>query len=71
MITRPDILERFERDLQRKEHLTLYEKLALLDGMYELAVKLGHFRRENALEGIEFDIQLAARLNSLVPKNTH
>jgi hypothetical protein len=39
--------------------------------MYELAVKLGHFKRENALEGIEHVIQLASRLNSIVPESTH
>ena len=71
MITEPHILEEFERDLQRNERLTLKEKFALLQGMYELAVNLGHFKRENALEGIEQHIQLASHLNSLVPESTH
>lgn len=71
MITGPHILREFERDLQQKERLTLEEKHALLQGMYELAVKLGHFKRENALEGIEHVIQLASRLNSIVPESTH
>lgn len=71
MITEPHILEEFERDLQRKDRLTLKEKFALLQGMYELAVKLGHFNSEKALEGIEDDIQLASRLNSIVPESTH
>lgn len=70
LITQPHILEDFERDLRRKEHFSLEEKFALLQGMYELAAKLGHFRRERALEGIEDDIQLALRLNSIVSKST-
>jgi len=71
LITEPHVLEEFERDLQRKESLTLMQKFALLQGMYELAVNLGHFKRESALEGIEHDIQLASHLNSLVPESTH
>jgi hypothetical protein len=71
MITDSHILEEFERNLQRKERLTLTEKFALLQGMYELAVSLGHFKRGNALEGIEHDIQLASRLNSIVPESPH
>ncbi len=63
MVTNPHILEAFERDLQRTQNLTLEEKYALLDGMYELAVRLGHFTSDRALEGIENTIQLAKALN--------
>ena len=66
MITNPQILEAFERDLQRTQILTLEEKYALLDGMYEFAVRLGHFTSERALEGIDDSIRLAKALNSLV-----
>lgn len=68
MITNPHILEAFEHELQRSEALSLSEKYALLDGMYELARQLGHFSSDRALEGVEETIQLAKVLNSLVSR---
>jgi hypothetical protein len=44
MIKNPSALERFERDLQRAESLTLDQKLLILDGMYDLALSFGHFQ---------------------------
>ena len=66
VITNPHILEAFERDFQRSEALSLNEKYAQLDGMYELAFRFGHFSRERALEGLDETIQFAKALNSLV-----
>ena len=66
VITNPRILEAFEIDLQRTQDLTLEQKYALLDGMYDLAAGLGHFTSERALEGIDDTLRLAKALNSLV-----
>lgn len=68
MVTNHHILQVFERELQRSEVLTLNEKYALLDGMYDLARHLGHFSSEHALDGIEQKIQLAKALNSIVSR---
>ena len=68
MITNPHILEAFEHDLQRSEALSLEEKYAQLDGMYDFARQLGHFTPARALDGIEETIRLAKALNSLVSR---
>ena len=68
IITNPHILEAFERNLQQTQNLTLREKFALLDGMYELAVHLGHFTPERALDGIDDTIRLAKALDSVASK---
>lgn len=68
MVTNSHILEAFEREFQRSEILSLSEKYALLDGMYDLALRLGHFTPERALEGLDETIQFAKALNSLVSK---
>lgn len=39
------------------------QNLRLVDGMYELARKLGQFKNEDALDGIEKNIRLVALLN--------
>jgi len=53
----------FEHALTCTERLELAEKFRLLDGMYEHARKLGRFTAEDALEGIEKNIRLAAVLH--------
>ena len=71
MITNPDIIAKFEGDQLRDEILTLPEKFAILNGMFELAVTLHRFPPTDILEGIEHSIHLAKILNSRVPKNSH
>jgi hypothetical protein len=71
MITNPEILVKFEGDQLRGETLTLPEKFAILNGMFELAVSLHRFPPTDILEGIEHSIHLAKILNSRVPKNSH
>lgn len=39
------------------------QNLRMVDGMYELARKLGQFKDEDALDGIEKNIRLVALLN--------
>jgi hypothetical protein len=64
MITNSDILVKFESDQLRDEMLTLPEKFAILNGMFELAVSLRRFPPTDILEGIEHSIHLAKILNS-------
>ena len=71
MITNPDIVKKFEDEQLREESLTLAEKFAILDGMFELAVATHKFPPADILEGIEHTIHLAKILNSRVPKNPH
>jgi hypothetical protein len=71
MITNSTIVTKFEIEQLREETLTLSEKFAILNGMYELAVTLHRFPPANILEGIEHSIHLAKILNSRVPKNPH
>jgi len=65
-ITNPSYLDELVASFEYKENLSFEQKLTLLDGMYRLAQRYGQFSAERALEGIEHDIELAARLNSLV-----
>jgi hypothetical protein len=55
--------EAFERDFNAKQNLDHAEKLRLLDGMYNLARKLVKFTAEDALDGLENTIHLAAVLH--------
>jgi len=67
MITNPQKVREFETDYSRSENLTLEQRFAILDGLYELARQLGHFNGENVLDGIDTDIKLARALNADVP----
>jgi len=64
MITNPELVRQFEDEYLRKEELTAQQRFAILEGVYRLAVKAGHFRPEQILDGIENDIALAKALNS-------
>ena len=55
--------EAFERDFISKQKLDYAENLRLVDGMYELARKLGKFTAEDALDGIEKTIRVAKAIN--------
>ena len=66
MIKNPDEVRRFEEQYLRKENLSVQQRFAILDGLYELAVRFGHFKQEDIMEGIENDIWLAKALNTEV-----
>jgi hypothetical protein len=66
MITNPSYLDELLASHQRKEDLSFERKIALLEGMFQLAQGLGHFTPDRALEGIEHDIHLAASIHSFV-----
>ena len=57
--------EAFERDLISKQKLSYAENLRLVDGMYELARKLGKFTAEDALDGNEKTIRVAKVINGV------
>jgi len=59
-------LDRVVVEYERSHPLTLKQKYRLLDGMYDLAKRFGHFRPENAMEGIENKIEIARILNGKV-----
>jgi hypothetical protein len=66
MINNYDIVRKFEEEFLLQEALSLEQRFAILQGLYELAVQFGHFRNQNILDGIEHDIALAKALNENV-----
>ena len=67
MITDHKEIERFEKEFNRKELLTLDQKFILLDSLYEHARSLGHFSDLDLLDGLDDDVELARKLNINVP----
>ena len=65
MIKNPDILERFEREVIRKEKLSFGRALAIFEAMWKEGVNLGVLPPKYPLEGIEVDIRIARILNCL------
>ncbi len=63
MIKNPEVFRRFEEQWIASQKPDLAENLRILDGMYQLARKLGHFSGSNPLEGIEKNIRVASILN--------
>jgi hypothetical protein len=53
----------FERELSVNEKPDYAENLRLVEGMYVYARRLGRFSAEDALDGIEKNIRLAAVLH--------
>lgn len=71
MVTNPSHLDQLLHSFQRSEDLSLEKKFAIVTAMYRLACRFGQFTSDRALEGIEHDVQLAARLHSLVRTTSH
>ena len=63
MIKDVALWEAWEREYEKNHPLDFSQKLALLDGMYELARSLGVFPPTDPLEGIEVKIRMARILN--------
>jgi hypothetical protein len=63
MIKNSEIFQQFEDKWIAGQKADFAENLRILDGMYELARKLGHFCGSNPLEGIEKNIRIASILN--------
>ena len=65
MIKNPDILERFEREVIKKEKLPFEHALAIFEAMWKEGVNLGVLPPKDPLEGIEVDIKIARIINCL------
>ncbi|MBU2497336.1 MAG: hypothetical protein KKE57_00375 [Proteobacteria bacterium] len=63
MIKNPRLLQRFEENELRKERIDYASALKLFEGMWREGMELGVLPLEEALEGIEVDIQIARILN--------
>ena len=64
MIINPELVRQAETEFLRNEELSIEQRFAILEGLYQIAVSAGHFRPEQILDGIENDIALARALNT-------
>lgn len=67
MITNHKEIEKFEKEFSIQQPLTLSQKFALLNSLYDQARQLGHFTDNDLLDGLEDDIEFARKLNLNVP----
>jgi len=64
LIKNSDVLERFEREMIKKEKLSFEQSLNFFEALWQEGVDLGVLPPKNPLEGIEVDIRIARILNS-------
>jgi hypothetical protein len=65
LIKNPDILERLEREVIKKERLSFRQALTIFEAMWGEGVTLGILPPRDPLEGIDVDIRVARILNCL------
>lgn len=65
MIQRPDLVEAFERELQRRHSVDYQQNLRIAEALYEEAQTLGVLPLRDPLDGIEVKIRLIKALNSV------
>jgi len=65
MIKNKDALQRFEKELIRKEKVDIFENFRLLEAMYKEAVLMGQFPPKDPLSGLEVDLKIAKAVNSV------
>jgi len=65
LIKNSDILERFDREIIKKERLSFKQALAVFEAMWKEGVSLGALPPRDPLEGIDIDIKIARILNCL------
>jgi len=63
MIKNARQFRRFEKKLIQKEPVDIARNIRLFEEMYKEAVSLGRFCQQDALAGIEVDIEIAAAVN--------
>ena len=63
MITDHKEIEKFEKEFNAKDPLTLDQKFCLLDSLYAQARQLGHFTDRDLLDGLDDDVEFARKLN--------
>jgi hypothetical protein len=67
MVENAHELQALKDEWARRENLTLKQKYAILDAMYEEAILLGVLPGRDPLEGVEYVMRLAKDING-VPK---
>jgi hypothetical protein len=65
MIKNGRILQRFERELIRKEKVDVMKNFQIVDAMYHEVVELGIIPLKNPLDGLETDIKVAKVVNNV------
>lgn len=69
MITNHQELQKFEKELRRKEKVDVTRNFRIVDALYNEAVALGVIPRRDHLDGLEIDIKIARVVNG-VSKST-
>ncbi len=67
MITRPDLVEAFERELIRSTPIDYERNLRIMEGLLEFARMVGAIPPKDPLEGIDVDIRWARAINGRRP----
>ncbi len=62
MVKNAHLLEELDRQDAREHPLTIEQKYAILNAMYDYARKVGAFPPQDPLEGLEVDLRLAELL---------
>ena len=62
MVQNGHLLEELDRTIAQQHPLTVEQKYAILNAMYDYARKVGRFPPEDPLEGLEVDLRLAELL---------
>ena len=65
MIRRPDLVEAFEREYQRRQSHDYRQNLRIAEALYEEACALGILPLKDPLDGIEVKIRLIKALNAV------
>jgi hypothetical protein len=65
MIKNREALQRFEKELIRKEKVDIFKNFRLLEAMYKEAVLMGQFPPKDPLSGLEVDLKIAKAVNSV------
>ena len=66
MINDAEYVDRQKQTWLMGHPLSLEEKFAILNALYEEARLFGHFRQDDLLLGLDDDVRLAAMLNANV-----
>lgn len=64
MITNIEIYNKFQRELLQKERFTYEQSLQIYEALLAEAIAVGAITKDNIMEGIEIDINIAKTLNS-------
>ncbi len=73
MITDPDFFHAWETEQAGRDSLSFEQKRQLVEAMYQLARKFGHFTEEDMLEGLDATVAMAEYMSANVraPAQSH